>query len=129
MTVVGNHQAQADCGFGSCHGNRKNGKHHARQAIALPGRVLTESPKSDQIQVRRVEHQLDSNEDKDRVAPRKGNGEPDGKDKRSDDQERSERRHWPLRCPAPGFWFVDSGIATMTAPIKATVNKTATISS
>src|SRR4051812_22770786 len=116
VSVNRNHQSQSHSGLSGCHSNGKNRKHHAGQEF----RMRTVTPERDQVQVRRVQHEFDSDQHQDGVAPRERAGQPDGKHQRGHQQISGERRHLlsPFSC-----------IATITAPSSAAVNSSATIPS
>src|SRR5689334_2789564 len=54
--------------------NRENHKHDSSERLWM----LAETPEGDEVQVRRVEHQLDADEHEDSVAPRHRTGQADG---------------------------------------------------
>ena len=82
VAVNGDHQGEADRGFG---GGDRDGEDHEHHAGGRRGRG-TITPEGDEIDVRRVEHQLDTEEDEDGVAPREGADEADA-EKRAGEQE------------------------------------------
>src|SRR4051794_12142774 len=116
MSINGNHQPQSYSGFGRSDGNGKNGKHHAGQQF----RMRTVAPERDEVQVGRVQHELDADQHQDRVAACERAGEADGEHQRGDEEVSGQRRHLgsPFSC-----------MATITAPTSAAVSSRATISS
>src|SRR5579863_10421443 len=116
MSIDGNHQPQSYRGLGRGYSDGKNSEHHAGQQLG----VRPIAPKSDEVQVGRVEHELDADQHDNRVAPRERAGEADGEHQSGHQQASTQGRHWfsPFSC-----------MATMTAPTRAAVRSSATISS
>src|SRR6185437_7482985 len=98
------------------HGNGEDGKHHSGEKF----RVRPIAPEGDQVEVGRVEHQFDADQNEDGATPRERAGEADGEEQRGDEEISRKRRHLLLAF---------SCMATMTAPIVAAVSSTAIISS
>src|SRR5439155_25451653 len=74
-------------GFGSGDRDRENCEHHAGWLM----RLRSETPECDEIQIRRGQHQLDADEDKNRVPPAQRRQEPDGKQARGNDEKGLKR--------------------------------------
>src|SRR5205823_9603961 len=66
---------ETDRSFGSSDGDGKNRDHDAGRRR----RLRSEPPKRDEIQIRRREHHLDPDEDKDRVTPAERGEQSDAK--------------------------------------------------
>src|SRR5579863_7565858 len=116
MSINRNHEPQSYSGLGRSYSNGKNGKHHPRQQLG----VRAVPPERNQVQVGRIQHQLDPDQHQDRVAPRQRSGQPDGEHQPGHQQISTQRRHLlsPFSC-----------MATITAPSNAAVSSSATISS
>jgi hypothetical protein len=69
-----NHEAQAYRSLRRRNRNREDGKHHTRQQLGM-GPV---SPEGNQVQIRRIQHQLNPNQHQDGVAARQRSGEANG---------------------------------------------------
>src|SRR3954471_16231723 len=96
MTVDGDNKGEADRCFGRSDRDREDGDHHA-------GWILlhrSEPPESNEIQIRCREHELDPDQDKNRVAPAEGGEETDRK-KGSGDKE-AELQRGDHEAPPPG---------------------------
>src|ERR1035438_8737174 len=74
--------------------------------------MFAEAPERDEVQVRRVKHKFDANEDEDGVTPGERTGHTDGEQERGQDQITRERTHF----------FPSCCMAMMTAPRSAAVN-------
>ena len=85
--------------------------------------MRAEAPEGDQIQVGRIEHELNADENHDGVAANERAGETDSKQQSRDEKIPGKRRNG---CHL-GLSF--SCMATMTAPMVAAVSSSATISS
>src|SRR5678815_5411418 len=83
MPVNGNNHREANSGLGCRDGDGKDCDHH-------PGwwmRRRSETPECDKIQVRRCEHHLDPDQDKNCMTPTEGRKQADGKQRRGNDEE------------------------------------------
>src|SRR5712692_4031298 len=75
MTINRDDHGETDRGFGSSDGDGENCDHDAGRLC----RLRSEPPKRDEIQIRRREHHLDPDEDKDRVTPAERGEQSDAK--------------------------------------------------
>src|SRR5260221_14659651 len=75
VAISGDDHRQANRGFGSGDRNGKDCEHHAGWLVWL----RSETPERDKIQIRSGQHQLDADEDENRVTPTKRRQESDGK--------------------------------------------------
>jgi len=82
MPVNRDDQGETDGGFRSRDTNRKNHKENARERFGM----FAEAPEGDKIQVRRIQHQFDADEDDNAIAPRERTGEADGEQERGKDE-------------------------------------------
>jgi len=73
MAINGDNQSQPDRRLRGRHANRENDEHHAGQRFGM----FAVTPVGNEVQVRRVEHQLDADEDDDRVAAAQSAGQTD----------------------------------------------------
>jgi len=87
MAVNGNHHRKANSGLGGGDGNGKNCDYHADWLL----RGRTETPESNEIQVRRGQHHFNADENENGVAPTERGEEADGEQRRGNDEENLER--------------------------------------
>src|ERR1035441_448654 len=99
---------EPDSGFGRGNANRKDYEHYSGKRQRM-GAV---TPEGNEVEVCRVEHQLDADEHDDGVAPRQSARQADGEEQRRDEQIAEQRSH--------SFSF--SRMAMITAPISAAVS-------
>src|ERR1017187_9169176 len=99
MPIYRNNQRQPDGGFGRRNANRKDYEHYSGKRQRM-GAV---TPKGNEVEVCRVEHQLDADEHDDGTAPRQGTRQADGEEQRDHS-------------------FSFSCMAMITAPISAAVS-------
>src|SRR6266446_2741067 len=86
VAVNGYDQRKADSGFGGGDGDGENRDHHAGGFV----RLGAEAPEGDKIQIRRGEHHLDADQNKNGVAPAQGCKQPDAKQRSGYDEENLE---------------------------------------
>jgi hypothetical protein len=96
MTVKGNHQRQADRRLRGADGDGKTANITPVSAFG----VRAETPEGDEIQIRRVEHQLHADQHQDRVAARQRAGQADAKEQGGQDQIMEWRAQ---RCSSSGL--------------------------
>src|ERR1043166_9556952 len=75
VAINGDDHRQADCSSGSGNRDGKDCEHHA----GWLARLWSETPERDEIQIRCGQHQLDADENENRVTPAKRRQESDGK--------------------------------------------------
>src|ERR1035437_2895513 len=107
MPIYRNNQRQPDGGFGRRNANRKEYEHYSGKRQRM-GAV---TPKGNDVEVCRVEHQLDADKHYDGIAPRQGTRQTDGEEQRRDEQIIEQRSH--------SFSF--SRMAMITAPDRKSV--------
>src|ERR1051325_11480938 len=115
MPVYGNNERQPHGCFGRSHGDGEDHEYHTCERFGSGA----EPPKSDEIEVGRVQHQLDPNQDDDRAASNECSRQSHAEQKCGNQQVAGQ---W---CHPPSF----SLSAMITAPMVAAVNSSAIISS
>src|SRR5213593_3905067 len=75
VAINGDDHRQTNRGFGGGDRDGKDCEHHTCWLV----RLWSETPERDEIQIRRGQHQLDADEDENRVTPAKRRQESDGK--------------------------------------------------
>src|SRR3954453_17535487 len=74
VPVNGNDEGQTNSGFSCCYANGENRKHDPGECFG----VWATAPECNEVEIGRIEHQFDSYENEDCVAPRQRTGETDG---------------------------------------------------
>src|SRR5688572_6863444 len=115
VPVDGDDEREPDRSFSGGDADGEDGEHDSAECLGSG----TITPEGDKVQVGRVEHKLDSDENEDRIATCQRASEADGKQKGGEQQIAVERVHD----------FFRSCIAITTAPIMAAVRRGPTISS
>jgi hypothetical protein len=83
MAINGDDHRQTNRGLGSGDRDGEDGEHHAGWLV----RLRSETPECDEIQIRRGQHQLNTDEDKNRVTSTKRSEEASGKYRGRNDNE------------------------------------------
>src|SRR5437667_708060 len=86
VAINGDDHCQANSGFGGGDRDGKDCEHHAGWRL-MP---RTKTPERDEIQVRRGKHQLDADQDENRVTPAQCGEQADGKQRSRYDEENLE---------------------------------------
>src|SRR5258705_91413 len=89
MPVNGDDQRQSDRRFRSSHSNGKNYKNDPFERL----RIRTVTPEGDEVQIRRVQHQFNPDENENGVAPRQRSRQTDGEEERRDKEIAGQRSH------------------------------------
>jgi hypothetical protein len=86
----GDDQAQSYGSFSGGDGDGEDGEHHAGERFGM--RPI--APEGDQVEVGRVQHQLNADENENGVAADQSAGQADGEQQGCDEKIGGERRHW-----------------------------------
>lgn len=87
MAVNGDDEREADGRFGGGDGDGKDRDHHAGRLL----RLRTEAPERNEIQIRRCQHHLDTDENENSVTPAERGEQSDAEQRRRYDQEKLKR--------------------------------------